>query len=241
MNRVFRNFVDSLLECVDIQDIHDCLLQITTAFDLSCFAYLSMPDKPGRHAELISTYPRDWTKRYLQEHYERIDPVIQHAHLEEDPFEWGPKIGPSRISQAQHQLFDEAAQFGIRYGFTIPIQSGRDRLSALTFATDEPNPSFRRSVEKKSDVLQLSAMLLHAHACRVRHGDRRIGGVTLSSRQFECLKWAARGKSATDIGSILNISPRTVAFHIESAKAKLGVRTTTQAVALVSAAHARIS
>jgi DNA-binding CsgD family transcriptional regulator len=58
-----------------------------------------------------------------------------------------------------------------------------------------------------------------------------VDGVMLSRREFESLEWAARGKSAWEIGLILNISRRTAAFHLDNAKAKLGVRTICQAVA----------
>ncbi len=41
------------------------------------------------------------------------------------------------------------------------------------------------------------------------------------------------GKSDTDIGKILGISHTTAHFHIERIKKKLGVRTRTQAAAMV--------
>ena len=52
----------------------------------------------------------------------------------------------------------------------------------------------------------------------------------ISERQLEILTWVERGKSATDIGSILGISHRTVEHHLEKACASLGVRTRFQAV-----------
>ena len=53
----------------------------------------------------------------------------------------------------------------------------------------------------------------------------------LSPRQFECLEWAARGKSAWDTGQIVGISRRTVLFHLEGAKAKLDVKSMQHAIA----------
>lgn len=67
--------------------------QAAAAFDLSCFAYLSMPDKTGGQAGLISNYPLAWTTHYLQRHYERFDPVIVQALGQPEPFEWGLGIG----------------------------------------------------------------------------------------------------------------------------------------------------
>ncbi len=54
----------------------------------------------------------------------------------------------------------------------------------------------------------------------------------LSAREVECLCWAGRGKSSTDIGVILGLSGRTVDSYLAKACAKLGVRTRIEAVAL---------
>ncbi|HEY7549899.1 MAG TPA: helix-turn-helix transcriptional regulator [Hyphomicrobiaceae bacterium] len=44
------------------------------------------------------------------------------------------------------------------------------------------------------------------------------------------LAWVAAGKSDWAIGQILNISGKTVNFHVENAKRKLGAGTRVQAV-----------
>ena len=53
----------------------------------------------------------------------------------------------------------------------------------------------------------------------------------LSPRESECLHWVSSGKTDFEVGRILSISPRTVRFHINNAKTKLGVTTRIQAVA----------
>lgn len=50
-----------------------------------------------------------------------------------------------------------------------------------------------------------------------------VGGVVLSPREYQCLEWSARGKSAGEIGIILGIAERTAGFHLDSARAKLRV------------------
>ncbi len=54
----------------------------------------------------------------------------------------------------------------------------------------------------------------------------------LSAREHECLVWASRGKSSSDIGAILGLSPRTVDSYLEKVCAKLHVRTRVEAVAV---------
>jgi LuxR family transcriptional regulator, activator of conjugal transfer of Ti plasmids len=81
-------------------------------------------------------------------------------------------------------------------------------------------------------------MFFHAHARRKLAPERVVDGVSLSPREFECLKWVAQGKSAWEIGHILGISRRTAAFHLDNAKAKLGVHSNCQAVARLVASKA---
>lgn len=54
----------------------------------------------------------------------------------------------------------------------------------------------------------------------------------LSRREAECLAWVSRGKSSSDIGAILGLSPRTVDSYLEKVCAKLRVRTRIEAVAM---------
>ncbi|MGO9424895.1 MAG: response regulator [Steroidobacteraceae bacterium] len=77
------------------------------------------------------------------------------------------------------------------------------------------------------DVL---AALITARLSRVaRTGvwPKRVG---LREREVETLTWAARGKTFAEIGTILGLSKRTVEFHLENARRKLGVATRTQAL-----------
>lgn len=59
----------------------------------------------------------------------------------------------------------------------------------------------------------------------------QIATPPLGKREVETLTWAARGKTSAEIAQILGLSKRTVDFHIENARGKLGVTTRTQAVA----------
>lgn len=55
-------------------------------------------------------------------------------------------------------------------------------------------------------------------------------GAQLSAREEEALRLAAAGRSDVDIGNEMGIAARTVRFHIDNAKEKLGVTSRAQAV-----------
>ena len=52
----------------------------------------------------------------------------------------------------------------------------------------------------------------------------------LTQREIEALSWVAIGKRQADIAAAMNISPRTVENHLRSARRRLGVATTAEAI-----------
>jgi len=62
--------------------------------------------------------------------------------------------------------------------------------------------------------------------------------VHLNPREIEILTWAARGKTSSEIAQILGLSKRTVDFHADNARTKLGAATRIEAT--IKAATQRI-
>jgi LuxR family transcriptional activator of conjugal transfer of Ti plasmids len=241
MHRIFQTYIDHLSESTDVTALRESMVEATQALELSCFAYLCLPARSGDTPQLISTYPSTWTAQYLKHRYERFDPVITQALEDTEPFQWGLNSRANILSRPQQELLEDAARFGIACGFTVPIHDGRGPIAAVTFAADvHRGAAFSRRVEAHRQVLQLMAMFFHAHVRRKLSPDRVINGVSLSPREFECLEWAAQGKSAWEIGHILGITRRTAGFHLENAKAKLGVHSICQAVARLIASRSMI-
>jgi LuxR family transcriptional regulator, activator of conjugal transfer of Ti plasmids len=240
MQRIFQTFVDQLWDSKSKAELQASMADAAAALDLNCFAYLSVPNQPNAEPQLISTYPAKWTAHYLRNHYERLDPVIAAVLSSPEPFEWGMDVESKQLSKSQRQLFDEAAESGIRCGFTIPIHDNKGPIAAVTFAANERRPIFEKCINENARVLQLMAMYFHAHVRRKVVSERLVDGVSLSPREFECLEWAAQGKSAWETGRILGISRHTTAFHLDNAKMKLGVCSTIQAVARLAASKPMI-
>lgn len=237
MDRVFRNFAEALLQGPDRMALRLLMEQTALAFDLPRFAYLHAPRHLPTRMSLVSNYPEAWTALYMEQAYDRFDPVIRNARLRLAPFEWDQEAWLGRLGEREQELMEEASVYGIRCGFTFPIDDPASAFAAVTFAADVPGDRFRRSFARHKDVLKLIAYAFHAEARRVLAPGRYVAGAMLSPREFECLDWAAKGKSAWDTSRIIGISRRTVTFHLQNAKLKLGVRTIQQAVALFVASR----
>lgn len=77
------------------------------------------------------------------------------------------------------------------------------------------------------DILE---MIIHSRLAKVARMNIISNDVNLNEREVEVLTWSARGKTSEEIALILSLSARTVNFHIDNARDKLGVSTRTQAV-----------
>jgi len=205
--------------------------EVIAPFDLHSFAYLLMASPRDGNCGLISNYSSTWTTVYLKSRYQDLDPVIIQAVRQSHPFVWGAGLLPLGQSEGQDRFFAEAAEFGLRHGLTIPIHSDRCGIAAVTFAADHYLAAFQHCVDVHLPLLQLISTLFHRYANRSLRPRRSIGDIALTEREFQCLSWAAEGKTAWEIGQILSVSRRTVAFHLDNVRAKLGVSTVTQAVA----------
>ena len=239
MHDVFRRFVDRLMARPDIGSLGDTLAEALAELEIQSYAYLLIPAGSQAPTRVISNYPAAWTAHYLASHYETIDPVIVEACKALDSFAWGPDADLHLRPDSQVEFFEEAARFGIRCGFTIPIDDGRPDRAALTFAADACQPTFIRAIERYDAALQLIATLFHRAARRILVPELLIDGIALSAREYECLAWSAKGKTACEISIILGISQRTVVDYLERAKRKLGVYSIAEAAARFAAAASR--
>jgi DNA-binding response OmpR family regulator len=81
------------------------------------------------------------------------------------------------------------------------------------------------------------AAIVNARLSRVAREARWPKLVELSDREIEALTWAARGKTSAEIAGILGLSKRTVDFHVDNARLKLGATSRMHAVVKAAAGH----
>jgi LuxR family transcriptional regulator, activator of conjugal transfer of Ti plasmids len=226
----FQEFVDAIQTAHDDASFERVATRVTQRLGFRWFAYLRIVEDAPK---LISSYPKSWTSRYFDLHYEQLDPVVRRARLEHDLFRWGSGASTPAGNSAQRKFFEEATTFGIQSGITVPIRSGFGRMAAFTLATDDRAMRPERLIAKSRDVVQLVGLYFHTHVAArlVTAGDRPDAGDVLTQRERQCLAWASRGKTVADTAVLVGIAPRTVVFHLENARRKLEATSIAQCVA----------
>jgi DNA-binding NarL/FixJ family response regulator len=72
-------------------------------------------------------------------------------------------------------------------------------------------------------------MIINARLAGVARNDVWPKLVTLNDREIEALTWVARGKTSAEVADLIGLSKRTVDFHLDNARMKLGAATRTEA------------
>jgi DNA-binding response OmpR family regulator len=105
----------------------------------------------------------------------------------------------------------------------------------LTALTDRDNELKGRQLGADDYVTKpidfdLLAAIITARLAGVARTGLWPKTVALNDREVEVLTWAARGKTSAEIAKILDLTKRTIDFHIDNARGKLGASTRTEAV-----------
>lgn len=227
------DFVDRIKTTFDLEGLRSQFADVASDFGFSKFAYLGI-HLPGAHEDrplLLSTYPVGWTDYYMDRSYHTVDPVVTNASRSVVPFVWGTTEMTNQLSGKQKLLFNEANEFGIRCGFTVPIHGHGGQFAGVTISTEERDDSFLSKIKKYQHELHIMALHYHAQiAATLDRDSTETHSISLTDREIECLLWATRGKTAWETAEIIGVAQSTIVFHLRNAKQKLGVYTINHAV-----------
>jgi DNA-binding CsgD family transcriptional regulator len=183
--------------------------------------------KPLQHA--VSCYPEQWQRIYGEREYLKKDPTVAHCQSKASPLIWEE----SMYSEGSRDLWEESRSFGLIYGVSIPVHERQGVKSMISLARDKPIDSDPRELESLLNGARVLANCAHSAMGRIvvpKMMENR--DPKLSMRERECLLWAARGKTAAEIGLILNIAESTAVFHLKNVLKKFDVVNRTQAIAM---------
>lgn len=177
----------------------------------------------------INGYPEGWIEFYQDNNGLAIDPVIQHISKASEPVFWHDisVSGPEAL-----KFMDEAKRFGLKKGLSISARGAKGDLAVLSLATDELDDNQRAVRDELTMAMQWYMPRLHSGVHKLIL-DRLSPtmDVDLTRREQSCLRWAGDGKTSMETAKLLNISERTVVFHLKNAAKKLQAKNRIEAYA----------
>jgi len=180
----------------------------------------------------FSNYPKDWLEIYFKQNNQSVDPVVNYIMFNQSPIRWDLLVQCDEYqAPEQLELMQVARQYGLSNGFTVPIRSMSGDFALFSMAIGDVDAQ----CEKLNTVIPVShtfATHLIERYHSITKTDKDNGEISLTKRETECLFWGAEGKTAWEISKIINISERTVLFHLNNSIKKLCASNRQHAVAL---------
>lgn len=165
---------------------------------------------------MFNDYPLRWQQRYLEENYIEIDPTVSHGGKSVLPLVWNDKV-----FCGARDFWEDARAHGLNYGWAQSSMNMNGVRGMLTLARCAEPLS---DTELKKNGYRLVWLTQIAHQCMVNQiSTNRFpeSTIRLSMREKDVLRWTADGKTAGEIADVINITERTVNFHISKAMEKL--------------------
>jgi DNA-binding CsgD family transcriptional regulator len=186
------------------------------------------PSEPAKQC-LMGNYSAGWVDHYFRSSYLGVDPTIQHCREHVAPFFWPQRRRVTGTPAPVTRLFDEAGEFGLVSGVSIPIHGLGCSWGLLSLAS--PFETSGTDLEALAPDIALLACYAHEAGRLLYPNGPTFPCPPLTGREVECLQWGAEGKSSWEIGRVLGVAERTVVFHMQNAARKLGVTTRQPAIA----------
>lgn len=219
--------------------LESCVESVVRHFGFDSLFCLASPlDKSHvrDNGYIFSTLPEAWLDRYDRMAYADVDPLVALAWDSAIPAAWDQTNARGRGARSDAFL-DDALRHGIASGvcFASPGPRASRALIALHSGVARSDTLRRQAIARNLPDIVLFGHCFHELFLRpaIEFASRaRAAMVPFSKRERACLELAAHGLTTGDIAGRLDISSRTVQFHFDSIRSKLGASNRQQAIAL---------
>ena len=183
----------------------------------------------------LTNHERDYAGLMIERGLIRHAPMMSRAEL--GARSWGEPTPPGEGQQPRLVALTREARdrLGLSAGYDIVFPEVSTRARGAIELCARPGlsqPEVDALWEERGGEIELLCGLVHLKICHLPSwGGRR----PLTRQQCRVLQWASEGKTAQDIGTIMELTPATVEKHLRLAREALDVQTTAQAVS--KAAH----
>lgn len=211
----------------DIQSIFEVALNLTRDMGFEYCAFALSPHSLAPHTRTIriNNYPSGWNQKYETCDYAAQDPLLKHCSLSVLPILWNEDAFSSFPG-----FWEEKQSYGMCHGWSQSVHDNSGFFSMLSLTRSHRSISSSEFYKKAGHFIWLAHALHSVVAKKLLPTAHFHHQGRLSTRETEVLKWSAKGKTAADIATILSLSERTVNYHVDSAKKKLGVTNKISAV-----------
>lgn len=242
MDRVER-FIEGLRDCATVEEAVALFSSIVRemgyhGFDAYSFAVdtINNVDQPGNF--VVCDYDAQIITDYVRDGWMQMCPTIAETARGKVPFDYVAFLDRSPPSASVKWQKFMLKLFGVRHAWLVPLSATSVNKGVTVYMRGKGPKVEAKFNETRHQVHLIASYLMDTldsfRGLEATNGNGKApdsaSRAAISSREIDCLHWAARGKSNREIGDILGVSENTVRFHLKNAYRKLDVTSRSQAV-----------
>lgn len=212
------------------RELHEQIVAFTQRLGFATVSATVVIDHLLGDAEFITldNTPQSYKDAFQDRQNWRLDPVMQHCKRRSTPIIWDRE---TYVDNGAGDKWEEQAQHGYCSGIALALHMPEGRHFFLGVDRDQPVPPDASELTRVVADLQLFAVHAQDAALRIlTPPPLDPNAPALTPRELETLRWTMEGKTAWEVGTLLGITERTAALHVNNAAHKLGCVNKHQAV-----------
>ncbi|MGS0676371.1 LuxR family transcriptional regulator [Shewanella sp. 125m-1] len=223
---------EKLLTCRTENELKSKFKSLINEIGISKYGYFCFSSNSSL-PKIVSDYPQTWVNRYIESNYASVDPTVKISLATSIPFTWEYARELLPQTELLQQYWSEADSFNLMEGVSLSIPDSHD-FTGFGFSLSNMKDSQQWLTHHYNELIVL-ANLFHFKLNRLNESsiESEIRS-NISAREIECAQWLSSGLTAECIAKKMNISERTVRYHLGQLKAKLNLSTKEQVIALLA-------
>lgn len=215
-----------LSSTTELEIAYEIALRFARNIGFKFFAFSTSCPTKINHSVQFNNYPKDWNSEYEKKRFATNDPIVAHCNQSMFPILWSEEL----FCNAPW-IWETLEQQGLQHGWSQAIHDeGSGLRSILSLARSHCPVSAWELYENLGFSVFIGRHLHKLVLQTLPMEPAQSSMPQLSSREVDVLKLAASGKTAYESARILNLSARTINFHVQESIRKLGVNNKVSAV-----------
>lgn len=181
-------------------------------------------------AYLHTNLPAEYLRTYDNQKFGEIDPVALHCMARSTPLVWSRE---AFAGERPLRLYRAMCSLGMHTGVAMPYHGPCGEFGMLCFAgtPDRGSALPQNALPNMAELAYFRDITMEVFSGFMRKGCAVTReDIEITSRELECLKWCAVGKSSWDIAHLMNCTEATVNYHFANIRRKFGASSRRMAV-----------
>lgn len=225
-----------LAQANKLRDCDQALSHYLTKKGISTFSFTYYAYHPNSANKLkydmCSANFRAWHQHYLEEQYNDIDSTLSFVYANHLPIYWNLRQQLAQATtDAERKMRKDSIAFGAESGLSIPIHGPHNNFAILLLVQMQKEQCNLQHPKVQYEFFVAAHHYYHYIQSHLLDEVSEKESFDLTQREIQCLLLIAKQYSVKQMAQNLELTERTINFHIQKINKKLGTKNKYQSLA----------